>query len=85
MQDFSPVINRVLIGGLYVYKESEFFSKYISNMYQIEKRDVKWLTHNPTWDYVCDTKQISLIKQYAVKHGITPFDSDTDLIKSYLH
>lgn len=86
IEDFSKYTKRVLVGGLYVNKQSSFYSKYLpqySNKY-IQKRTVEWLAARPAWDYIEDAEQMATIHQFCKKRKIDIFDSDIDLIRSII-
>lgn len=84
INDFSPIINRMLVGGLYVCPKTQFYSEYINGQHMTEKRQVQWLVGKPTWDYVGDMQKLSRIKEHAACLGIQTFDSDIDVIKSFI-
>lgn len=81
LKDFRPYLNRVLVGGLYINKESDFYKKYLNN-YPNAKRRVEWLSNHPVWDYVENEEQMRKIKMSAQELGMQVFDSDFSLIKS---
>lgn len=84
MYDFSQYTKYILIGGLYLELESEFYSKYITSLQPIQHRVVEWLPERPQWEYVENAEQITKIRTYANTHGILLFDSDVDLINHYI-
>ncbi len=84
IDDFSKDTKYVLIGGLYINRESEFYSKYAKTIRQIQYRTVAWLPERPKWEYVEDDRQFQKIREYADKKGVFIFDSDEELIKSYI-
>lgn len=84
LSDFSSVINRVLVGGLYVCDKTDFYKEYIEEKFNSEKREVMWLENRPVWDYVCDTQKMVQIKKYATQLGLLIFDSDTEVIRSFI-
>lgn len=84
IDDFSAIFNRVLLGGLYVCPQSEFYLKYIKGKYSTVKREVQWLSSKPTWDYVVDPERMKQLKKYAIEKNMLPFDSDIDVVKSFI-
>lgn len=84
LDDFSPVIKRILIGGLYVCPNTKFYKEYIEGKFDSEKREVMWLENRPTWDYVCDPQKMDQIKKYSAQLGLQMFESDTEVIKSFI-
>lgn len=86
LKDFSPYLNRVLLGGLYVNKTSSFYADYLRNDYDhiCAKRKVAWLLDHPDWDYVEDAELIKKIKISAQKLGMQAFDSDSSVVKSLI-
>lgn len=82
MRDFSPYLDSVLIGGLYINKKSDFYARYIRDKYVCTKRKVEWLINHPEWDYVEDTGKMEKIKTLAKDLGLRVFDSDVALIKA---
>lgn len=84
ISDFSEYTRYFLIGGLYLNKESKFYLNYITREHSIQKRVVEWLPDRPEWEYIEDDKQFQQIRKYAEKKGVLLFDSDVDLIKSYI-
>lgn len=85
INDFSEYTKYVLIGGLYLNQKSKFFSNYITTEHLIQKRVVEWLPERPEWEYIEDDKQLQQIRKYAEKKGVLLFDSDVDLIRSYIN
>lgn len=85
IHDFSPYTKYVLIGGLYLNRNSVFYTQYIKGSNEIQHRTVKWLPEQPEWEYIEDSKQFQQIRKYAEKKGVLLFDSDVDLIKSYIN
>lgn len=84
LKDFSPYLNRVLIGGLYVNKNSSFYADYLYNDYICTKRKVEWLLDHPDWDYVEDAELMKKIKVFAQKLGMQVYDSDFSVVKSLI-
>lgn len=84
INDFSKYTKYFLIGGLYLNRKSKFFSNYITTEHLIQKRVVEWLPERPEWEYIEDDKQFQQIRIHAEKKGVLLFDSDVDLIKSYI-
>lgn len=83
IDDIAPIVDRVLLGGLYVSPDTDFYKEYIDGKYITEKREVTWLTGKPVWDYVASADQIEQIRKYAIHKGLLTFDSDIELIRSY--
>ena len=83
IDDIAPIVDRVLLGGLYICPDTDFYNKYIEGKFVTEKREVTWLVGKPAWDYVVNAEQIEQIREYAIHKGILPFDSDIELIRSY--
>lgn len=84
IKDFSRYTKYFLLGGLYVNKETEFYSRYISPNTKIIRRVVSWLPDHPVWDYVEDEAQFRQIREYAEQIGNLIFDSDEQLINYYI-
>lgn len=84
IDDFSKYTQYFLIGGLYLNRKSKFYSDYITNKDIIQKRVVEWLPEHPEWEYLEDSKQFQQIRKYAEKKAVLLFDSDVDLIMSYI-
>lgn len=84
LKDFSPYLNRVLIGGLYVNKTSSFYADYLQKDYVCTKRKVAWLLDHPDWDYMEDTELMEKIKTSAQRLGMQVFDSDSSVVKSLI-
>ena len=82
LKDFSPYLDYVLIGGLYVNKKSDFYTRYIQKNCICIKRKVEWLENHPEWDYVEDSEKMERIKILAQKLGLCVFDSDVSLVKA---
>ena len=84
IQDFREYTKYILIGGLYINKESEFYTQYFTSENMVQKRIVEWLPKRPEWNYVQDDKQLEEIRAFANKEGALVFDSDVELIQAYL-
>ena len=84
LNDCRVVVDRVLIGGLYVDKSTEFYQRYIRDKFDLTQRSVQWLNSNPVWDYVDQEDKIKQIYSYGVSRNLLIFDTDVDLIKSLL-
>lgn len=84
IDDFSKYTKYFLIGGLYINRESDFYSKYISSQNIIQHRTVEWLPNHPEWEYIEDAVQFQKIRLYADNKGVFVFNSDVDLIKAYI-
>lgn len=84
IDDCQNVVQKILTGGLYVNSDSEFFGKYIKGKYETEYRTVSWLPGRPTWLYVSQEEKISRIEEYARSRGIEIYESDIDLVESYI-
>lgn len=84
ISDFEKFTKYVLIGGLYLNRDTEFFSQYITSENLVRKRNVGWLPEHPEWSYVQDDNQLNEIRTYANKKGVFVFDSDVELIKAYI-
>lgn len=85
IDDFSPVIKRILIGGLYVCPNTKFYKEYIEGKFDSEKREVMWLENRPIWDYVYDAQKVESIRKYASQLGLQMFDSDIEVMKSFIN
>lgn len=85
LEDYSPITNRILIGGLYVCPSTTFYRDYIEGKFRSEKRRVLWLENTPIWDYISDPEKMKQIKKYATQRGLQIFDSDVDVIKSFIN
>ena len=84
LEDFSAVVNRVMVGGLYVCPNTPFYENYIKSKYPTGKREVTWLEEKPMWDYVKNPAKIDRIKQKAIELGMSCFDSDAELVASII-
>ncbi len=84
IDDCRSVVDRILIGGLYVDRSSEFYKQFIKDKYNITQRSVQWLNSHPMWDYVVQEEKIKQIYTYGVSKNLLVFDTDVDLIKSLL-
>lgn len=85
IHDFSAYTKYVLIGGLYINRETEFYSRYLKSEHSIQHRRVEWLPGCPEWEYIEDHVQFEKIRTYAKNEKVLLFDSDVDLIKSYIN
>ncbi len=84
IDDFSLYFRHILVGGLYVNQNSDFFLKYIAGKWDATPRSVEWITDAPKWDYIADESKISAIRDFSSNRNLHVYDSDTDLIKSYI-
>ena len=84
LEDFSPFLNHVLIGGLYINKSSCFYRDYLQNDYVYTKRRVTWMPNHPAWDYVEDAELMEEIKTFAQKLNMKVFTSDSAVVKSLI-
>lgn len=84
LEDFSPYLNHVLIGGLYVNKDSIFYRDYLQNDFVCIKRRVTWLSNQPDWDYIEDPELMTKIKAFAEGLNMKVFTSDSSLVKSLI-
>lgn len=84
LNDFSSTTNRILVGGLYVCPETRFYHEYIKGRYQSEKHEVNWLAEKPIWDHIRDEKKITDIKEHAQSLNMLVYESDLDVVKSYI-
>jgi len=82
LEDFRPYLTHVLIGGLYVNKDTAFYEKYILKHYTSTKRQVVWLPNNPEWDYIEDPLLMEQNTDYADNLNMKVFTSDYPLIRS---
>lgn len=80
LEDFSPFLRHVLLGGLYVDKAMSFYSDYLGS-YSCAKRKVNWLPQEPEWDYIEDPELMNQIKRNAEHLGMQVFMSDKTLIE----
>ena len=81
IDDFSIYTKYFLLGGLYLNPKSDFYTKYITADYLIQKRKVEWLPEQPEWDYIENVEQFQQIRKYAADKGVFLFDSDESLIE----
>lgn len=84
LEDFSPYLKHVLIGGLYVNKDSDFYRDYLQNDFVCIKRRVTWLSNQPDWDYIEDPELMTRIKSFAEGLDMKVFTSDFALVKSLI-
>ena len=84
LKDFSPYLNRVLIGGLYVNQSSEFYINYLRKLYPCTIRKVEWLPEQPHWNYVENEALMENIRISAQKLNMQVFDSDFFVVKSWM-
>ena len=84
INDFSKYTNCFLMGGLYINKETKFFSQYILPGTKVTRRVVNWMPEHPEWDYIEDEAQFQRIREYASQTGCLTFDSDEELIRYYI-
>lgn len=82
LEDFNPYLNHVLIGGLYVNKDSNFYQEYLQNNFSCIKRRVTWLPNQPEWEYIEDPELMAKIKSSAEYLNMKVFTSDSSLVKS---
>ena len=82
LNDFSPYIQDVMLGGLYVNPSSSFYKEYIQDKYSCTKRKVHWLDNCPEWYYVEDEKKTIDIISCAENLGMHVYQSDEDFINS---
>lgn len=85
IDDFSSYLRHILVGGLYVNRDSEFFLKHIKGKWDASPRTVGWIAGAPKWDYVADESKMSAICSFSRSRNMHVFDSDVDLIKSYIN
>lgn len=85
LKDCAKLVKRITIGGLYVNRNTAFFKKYIDGKYQTKPRRVSWLSGQPLWDYVCQEEKLLSIANSAVEKGLLVFESDEELIKSFVN
>lgn len=83
IETYSQLTKYVVVGGLYINKDTDFYRSYIMNQYDTIKRSVTWLPNRPLWDYVEPHEQMEQIKKYCFSRGIALFESD-DLLFEYL-
>ena len=75
--------DKYLLGGLYVQEQTGFYKKYIQDKYITELRKVNWLT-GVSWLYIDSTKTQKEIEGYVLTQGKSVFNSDQELIESWL-
>lgn len=69
-----------LLGSLYVSKNTNFFKNYISEVYNTEKKVVKWLYYEPLWEVVQSKEKIGIIRHHIQYIGKKALDSDLEVI-----
>ena len=84
IDDCSNYVSCVLLGGLYVNKNTGFYKEYIEKKWKTVMRSVSWLPDKPEWEYVFQDDKIREIAQYANTKGISVFESDVELIESLI-
>lgn len=83
VEKYSELTKYVVIGGLYVNKDTDFYRSYIMSQYDTIKRRVSWLPNKPLWDYLEPREQMEQIKEYCFSRSISLFESD-NLLFEYL-
>ncbi len=80
----SKYTKHFLTGGLYINKNTKFYSEYIKNIFCVKKRAVSWLDGNVEWYYICDDQKMLYIKEAIEKNNCFYFDNDLELSKFLL-
>lgn len=70
-----------LMGGLYVSRSTDFYTRYIERKHPVTRREVSWLRDRPVWDYVESADLQATVKRYIHSNGLRAFDSDLALIR----
>ena len=83
LDDTCSFSEKFLIGGLYVNKRTDFYKNYIQEKYETVLREVDWLD-GENWLYVDSADTQKIIKNHLLAKGKAIFESDRDLIESWL-
>ncbi|MCL2321558.1 MAG: hypothetical protein FWC47_05550 [Oscillospiraceae bacterium] len=75
--------DKYLLGGLYVQEHTDFYKHYIEGKYITTQRKVEWLT-GVSWSYIDSAETQNEIKSYILSQGKFVFDSDQELVESWL-
>ncbi len=73
---YNEGVKYVLIGQLYVDRNTPFFQKYIERKFEVKQRQVLWLPNKPVWDYVSDQDIEALLIQELENKSVKVFQSD---------
>ncbi|WIV13134.1 hypothetical protein [Proteiniborus sp. MB09-C3] len=73
----------ILIGDLYVNKNTDFYDKYVRH-YSYEQRLVNWLDSRPVWNVIESSKIKHNLISYIESKSALSFENDIDLLK-YIH
>ncbi|MBR6862445.1 MAG: radical SAM protein [Acidaminococcaceae bacterium] len=82
IDDCSKIVDKLLVGGLYINEKSMFFKQFIQGKFRTVLREVSWLIDHPIWPYVDQDEKIIEISTYAAKLNMQVFDTDVDLIRA---
>ncbi len=78
-------IKKFLLGDLYVDINSRFYKDYIEGKYDLSIRKVAWLNKPECWNVIEDVEKKRKLYDYIEKKCCEYFESDNDLILSYIH
>ncbi len=81
IDDTKDFTSYYLLGGLYIFKSSMFYKRYIKDDSNLTIRQVDWLKNKPKWFLLEDKKINRYIKAYLKKNDLIYFDNDLKLIK----
>lgn len=77
-------VKKFLIGDLYVDINSSFYQNYIDKSLFVQKRLVKWLDGNVTWDVIEQTEKKAAITDYINNIKCEAYESDIEVIRSFM-
>ena len=78
-------IEKFVLGDLYVDINSRFYKEYIDGKYDMSIRKVAWLNEPECWNVIEDVEKKHQLYKYIEKKCCEYFESDIDLISSYIH
>lgn len=73
-------VKYVLIGQLYVDRNTLFFQRYIDGKFEVKQRQVTWLPNKPIWDYIYHKEIESFLIQELTNKDIKVFQSDINFV-----
>lgn len=77
-------ITKFVLGDLYVDLNTNFYKKYIENKYEVSSRKVNWLNVPKNWYVIEDTQKKEKIHDYIKDISCESYESDIELILSYI-
>ncbi|TKJ44268.1 hypothetical protein CEE36_00570 [candidate division TA06 bacterium B3_TA06] len=84
IDETSPYTRKYLLGGLFVDRESEFYTKFLQGNGHLRIRDkqVQWITSKPQWKYVDLPEKEDYVQRNVHSKGGMAFHSDLNLLDS---